>query len=113
VTATRLAAVVFCAALAAAFGTMATGGGSVFAQVTSDENTLVYRRIETICLSLLQNSQSDPAAACDCMTPQLMTRLTPEARDLLLDNPDTVPVGVVLFREPTDDELAAGQACLD
>jgi hypothetical protein len=47
------------------------------------------------------------------MTPQLMNRLTPEARDILLENPDTIPVGVVLFREPTAEELENGQACLE
>lgn len=111
--ATRLAARALAAALLAAAGTTVAGAGSALGQETPDEATLVYQRIDGICLALLQTSQSDPARACDCMTPQLMNRLTPEARDILLENPDTIPVGVVLFREPTAEELENGQACLE
>jgi hypothetical protein len=113
VSATRLATLALVAAILAAAGTVAAGAGPALGQETSDEATLVYQRIEGICLALLQTSQSDPAQACDCMTPQLMRRLTPEARDILLENPDTIPVGVVLFREPSEEELAAGRACLE
>lgn len=111
--AARLAARTLTAAVLAAAGTTVAGAGPAFGQTTSDEATLVYQRIEGICLALLQVSQSDPARACDCMTPQLMTRLTPGAREILLENPDTIPVGVVLFREPSEEELAAGLTCLE
>ena len=55
----------------------------------------------------------DPQGACDCMTPILMQRLTPEAHGRMEGKRDQLPVGVLIFRDATPEEETAQRACME
>jgi hypothetical protein len=74
--------------------------------------TPIYGHIHDICRSLYAVAASDPVGACDCMTPILIERLTPEARAKIDANPDQLPFGATLFRDATPDEDARQKACM-
>jgi len=78
-----------------------------------DPDSPIWRHTHAICLSIFAAGAGDPDAACTCMTPILMGRLTDEARAKLAENPDELPFGAPLFRDATDEERAAQRACLE
>ena len=78
-----------------------------------DPASPIWRYTNDTCRSIYAAAAPDPAAACACMTPILMRRLTPEARAKIAENPDRLPFGVPLFRDATADEEAAQRACME
>src|SRR5262245_21521990 len=72
-----------------------------------DTSAPIYLYTHDTCRSIFAAASPDPMAACDCMTPILMQRLTPEARERIEADPDQLPFGVTLFRDATPEEEAA------
>jgi hypothetical protein len=104
-------AAVLAAGIAGAAGAQESGGNTGADSAGAD--SAMWRYTRDVCASIFGVAARNPQAACDCMTPILMQRLTPEARAKLADDPDRLPFGVTLFRPATDDERAAQQACMD
>ena len=80
---------------------------------TVDTAAPIYRYTHDTCRSIFAAAAPDPQGACDCMTPILMQRLTPEARERIAADPDQLPFGVTLFRDATPEEEAAQRACMN
>ena len=78
-----------------------------------DTSSPIYLYTHDTCRSIFAAASPDPMAACDCMTPILMQRLTPEARQRIEADPDQLPFGVPLFRDATPEEEAAQRACME
>ena len=105
-------AAVLAAGIAGAAGAQESNGGSTGADAAGADSAM-GRYTRDVCVSIFGAAARNPQEACDCMTPILMRRLTPEARAKLADDPDRLPFGVTLFRPATDDERAAQQACME
>ena len=112
----RAAALLLGLALA---GPMAMSSGfGAFAQdsaatVIVDTDAPIYLYTHDTCRSIFAAAAPDPQGACDCMTPILMQRLTPDARARIEADPDQLPFGVTLFRDATPEEAEAQRACMD
>ena len=78
-----------------------------------DTSSPIYLYTHDTCRSIFAAAAPDPQGACDCMTPILMQRLTPEARERIEADPDQLPFGVTLFRDATPEESAAQRACME
>ena len=78
-----------------------------------DTSSPIYLYTHDACRSIFAAAAPDPQGACDCMTPILMQRLTPEARERIEADPDQLPFGVTLFRDATPEESAAQRACME
>ena len=78
-----------------------------------DTSSPIYLYTHDTCRSIFAAAAPDPQGACDCMTPILMQRLTPEARERIEADPDQLPFGVPLFRDATPEEEAAQRACME
>ena len=78
-----------------------------------DTSSPIYLYTHDTCRSIFAAASPDPMAACDCMTPILMQRLTPEARQRIEADPDQLPFGVPLFRDATPEEEAAQRVCME
>ncbi len=81
--------------------------------VIVDTGSSIYLYTHDTCRSIFAAASPDPQGACDCMTPILMQRLTPEARERIEADPDQLPFGVTLFRDATPEEEAAQRACME
>jgi hypothetical protein len=102
------------------FGTTAHAQDSVTTVIVDesgdepvDTSTPIYLYTHDTCRSIFAAAAPDPQGACDCMTPILMQRLTQEARERIVENPDQLPFGVALFRDATPVESAAQRACME
>ena len=78
-----------------------------------DTSSPIYLYTHDTCRSIFAAAAPDPQGACDCMTPILMQRLTPEARERIEADPDQLPFGVPLFRDATPEEETAQRACME
>ncbi len=78
-----------------------------------DTGAPIYLYTHDTCRSIFAAAAPEPMGACDCMTPILMRRLTPEARERIAQNPDQLPFGVTLFRDATPEEEAEQRACME
>ncbi|MEX1107587.1 MAG: hypothetical protein WEC00_01630 [Dongiaceae bacterium] len=94
---------------------MLAGAGNARADEATDTGpgTPIYGHIHDICRSIYAVAASDPVGACDCMTPILIERLTPEARAKIDENPDQLPFGSTLFRDATPEEETRQKACVE
>jgi len=86
---------------------------TVIVDESVDRSSPIYLYTHDTCRSIFAAAAPDPQGACDCMTPILMERLTPEARERIAENPDQLPFGVPLFRDATPEEEAAQRACME
>ncbi|MDZ4737973.1 MAG: hypothetical protein SGJ07_16650 [Rhodospirillaceae bacterium] len=75
--------------------------------------TPIYGHINDIGRSIYAVAAADPVNACDCMTPILIERLTPEAHAKIDANPDRLPFGTTLFRDATPEEAAQQKARME
>jgi hypothetical protein len=78
-----------------------------------DTGAPIYLYTHDTCRSIFAAAAPDPQGACDCMTPILMQRLTPDARARIEADPDQLPFGAPLFRDATEEEEAAQRACME
>ena len=100
---------------AISFGPSALAQDSVTTVIVDesvDTSSPIYRYTHDTCRSIFAAASPDPQGACDCMTPILIQRLTPEARERIAENPDQLPFGVPLFRDATPEEEAVQRACM-
>jgi hypothetical protein len=100
-------------ALLLAAGIAFPGGGARAEEAPVDPASPLWLYTHDTCRSIYAAAAPDPVAACDCMTPILMRRLTPEAQARIAENPDQLPFGVTLFRDATPEEEAEQRACME
>jgi hypothetical protein len=106
-------AAAFVFALSIVAGAAGLPGAAQAEDAPVDPVSPIYLYTHDTCRSIFAAAAPDPQGACDCMTPILMRRLTPEARAKIEENPDQLPFGVTLFRDATPEEEAEQRACME
>ncbi len=102
----------FAVVLVSSFGAGPSAQESVLPEPV-DTSSPIWLYTHDTCRSIFAAAAPDPQGACDCMTPILMQRLTPEARARIEADPDRLPFGVTLFRDATPAEAEAQRACME